>query len=182
MSRLIWLLILWIVLCVPCGGAVAQSSSGGNATELAPLLQQNRLIAQVAREDPDSLWNLVSQISVLVTNPRAGGAARSGAVPTPSELAEIDANPALRLAYDRDPAATLALVRATHADLQRAHLRGQDQPRRIAMVVGNSGGGAWGTLTTTSNDAVLMARVLQQQGFEIAGGAALIDPDKPHLL
>ena len=182
MMRLVWLLIGWIALWVPCGSAVAQSPSGGNQVELAPLLQQNHLIAEVARKDPDNLWNLVSQISVLVTNPRAGGPARSGTLPTSSELAEIDANPALRLAYERDPAATLALVRATHAGLQRAQLRAQDQPRRIALVVGSRGGGAWGPLATTGNDAVLMARVLAEQGFEIAGGAALIDPDRAHLL
>jgi hypothetical protein len=182
MSRLVWLFIVLAGLCIPGGTVVAQPSSGGHAAELAPLLQQNHLIAEVAREDPDSLWNLVSKISVLVTNPRAGGPARSGTAPTASELAEIDANPALRLAYERDPAATLALIQATHAGLQGVHLRGQDQPRRVAMVVGSDGGGAWGPLATTRNDAVLMAQVLQQQGFEIAGGAALIDPDKAHLL
>lgn len=181
MSRLVWLLLGWMVLCVPYGLADAQSSPGGQVAELEPLLQQNRLIADVARADPDHLWSLVSKIGVLVTNPRASGPARSGAAPTPSELADIDANPALRLAFERDPAATLALVRAMHADLQRAHLQGQTQPRRVALVVGSRGGGAWGTLATTGNDAVLMADVLTRQGFEIAGGAALIDPDRAQL-
>ena len=182
MSRLVWLVIGWVALCVPCGSAIAQSPTGDPASALTPLLQQNRLIAEVAHKDPDNLWNLVSQISVLVTNPRAGGPARSGVTPSPSELAEIDANPALRLAYERDAAATLALLRATNADLQRVHLRGQDQPRRVAIVVGSGGGGAWDTLATTRADALLMARVLKQQGFELAGGDALIDLDKPHLL
>ena len=79
------------ILCafiVACGlatrhGAIKPQLTPVNA--LAPLLQQNRLLAEVARDDPDALWNLVSKISVLIKNPRDGGAARTAATPTQAE-------------------------------------------------------------------------------------------------
>jgi hypothetical protein len=182
MSRLPSILFALIAACGPAASGFAQSVPNGPASALAPLLQQNRLIADVARDDPDGLWNLVNKISLLTRNPRDGGAARTAATPTEAEAEQIAANPALRLLYDKDPAATLALLRATNEGLRRARLReDQEQPRRIALVVGSSGDGIWGKLATTQNDANLIAGVLAQQGFEISGGGALIDPDKPHL-
>jgi hypothetical protein len=183
MSRLLSILLAAIVTCGPIAGAMAQSTPNGPASALAPLLQQNRLIGEVARDDPDNLWNVVSKISILVRNPRDGGTSRTAATATQAEAAQIAANPALSLAYERDPAATLSLLRATNEELRRARLRvNPDQPRRLALVVGSSGDGTWGKLATTQNDANLIAGALTRQGFEISGGGALIDLDKPHLL
>ena len=183
MSRHLLILFAAIVACGPAVSAVAQSVPSAPASALAPLLQQNRLLADVARDDPDNLWNMVSKIGVLVRNPRDGGASRTAATPTPAEAAQIGANPALRLAYDTDPAATLALLRATNEELRRARLRvAQDPPKRLALVVGSSGDGTWGKLSTTQNDANLIAGALARQGFEISGGGALINLDKPHLV
>jgi hypothetical protein len=182
MSRLPSILCAFIVACFLAASAIAQSNPTNPVSALAPLLQQNRLLADVARDDPDGLWNLVSKISVLIRNPRDGGAARTAATPTQAEVAQIAANPALRLLYDRDQATTLALLRATNEELQRARLRNvQDQPRRVALVVGSSGDYTWGKLGTTQNDANLIAGALTRQGFELSGGDALIDPDKAHL-
>ena len=182
MSRLPSILFAFFAACGLAVTGFAQSAPTSPAGALAPLLQQNRLIADVARDDPDGLWNLVSKISLLTRNPRDGGAARTAATPTQAEAGQIAANPALHLLYDKDPAATLALLRATNEELRRARLReDQDQPRRIALVVGNSGDDTWGKLATTQNDANLVAGALTQQGFEISGGGALIDPDKPQL-
>jgi Caspase domain len=183
MSRLLLILFASIVAYGPAASAIAQSVPTTPSSALAPLLQQNRLLADVARDDPDNLWNMVSKISVLVRNPRDGGASRTAATPTQAEASQIAANPALRLAYDQDPAATLSLLRATNEELKRARLRVvQDQPRRLALVVGSSGDGKWGKLATTQNDANLVAGALTRQGFAISGGGALIDLDKPHLL
>ena len=182
MPRLASILFAFSVVCGLAASAIAQSVPSGPTSALAPLLQQNRLLADVAREDPDDLWNIVRKISVLVRNPRDGGAARTAAPPTPDEVAQINANPTLQLLYDKDPAATLALLRATNEGLRRARLQeAQDQPRRLALVVGSSGDATWGKLATTQNDANLIAGALARQGFELSGGGALIDPDKPHL-
>jgi hypothetical protein len=193
-SLLLGLFVAWIPLSVaplsvaplsvaplsvaPLSVALAQSSPGRPDDTL---LSQNELLAEVARKDPDYLWTLVTQLGVLVTHSRNGGAARSGAAATQAELTEIDANPALRLAYTRDAFTTLALLRATHDDLRRAQRQEQSKSKRLALVVGSSGDARWGKLTTTTNDAGLVADVLAQQGFALSGGAPLIDPDKPHL-
>jgi hypothetical protein len=119
MSRLPSILCAFIVACGLATSAIAQSNPNAPVSALAPLLQQNRLLADVARDDPDNLWNIVSKISVLIRNPRDGGAARTAATPTQAEAAQIEANPVLRLLYGRDSAATLALLRATNEELQR---------------------------------------------------------------
>ena len=184
MSRLLAILFAAIVAFGPVVSADAQSAPNSPTRVLAPLLRENGLIAQVARDDPENLWTLVTKINVLTTNPRDGGASRTAATPTRDEVAQLTANPALQLAYERDPAATLVLLRATNEELRRARLRGasEDPPKRLALVVGSSGDATWGKLATTRNDANLVADALTRQGFEISGGGALIDPDKPHLL
>jgi hypothetical protein len=183
MLRLFAILFASALIFGPSASAFAQQAQNSPADELAPLLKQNRLIGEVARSNPDDLWNLVTKIGVLATNPRDGGTSRTAATPTSMEIAQIQANPALRLAYQSDPAATLALLRATNEELGRARLRqAQDHPRRLALVVGSSGDGVWGKLATTQNDSRLIADALTRQGFEISGSGALIDPDKPQLL
>jgi hypothetical protein len=183
MLRLVAILFIAVTVCGQAGSAFAQPVSAVPAGEVASLLQQNRLVAEVSRDDPADLWSLVRKISLLVTNPRDGGAARTSARPTPAEASQIAENPALQLAYSRDPAATLALLRATNEDLRQARLGASlDRPRRVALVIGSGGDEAWGKLATTRNDATLVAATLARQGFEISGGGAVIDPDKPHLL
>jgi hypothetical protein len=183
MLRLVAILFIAVTVCAQAGGAVGQPVSAAPAGEAAALLQQNRLVDEVARDDPADLWSLVRKISLLVTNPRDGGAARTAARPTPAEASQIAENPALQLAYSRDPAATLALLRATNEELRQARLNAsQDRPRRVALVIGSSGDEVWGKLATTQNDATLVAATLARQGFEISGGGAVIDPDRPHLL
>jgi hypothetical protein len=183
MLRLVAILFIAVTVCSQAGNALAQPVSGVPAGEAASLLQQNRLVDEVARDDPADLWSLVRKINLLVTNPRDGGAARTAARPTPAEAVQIAENPALQLAYSRDPAATLALLRATNEDLRQARLNASpDRPRRVALVIGSSGDEVWGKLATTQNDATLVAATLARQGFEISGGGAVIDPDKPHLL
>ncbi len=183
MLRLVAILLIGLMACGRAGGASAQPVSADPAGDVASLLQQNRLVDEVSREDPADLWSLVRKIGLLVTNPRDGGAARTAAKPTAAEASQIAENPALQLAYSRDPAATLALLRATNEELRQARLNtGQDRPRRVALVIGSSGDEVWGKLATTQNDATLVAATLARQGFEISGGAAIIDPDKPHLL
>jgi hypothetical protein len=183
MLRLVTILFIAVTVCSQAGSVLAQPVSAAPAGEAAALLQQNRLVEEVARDDPADLWSLVRKISLLVTNPRDGGAARTAARPTPAEASQIAENPALQLAYSRDPAATLALLRATNEELRQARLNAsQDLPRRVALVIGSSGDEAWGKLATTQNDATLVAATLAREGFEISGGGAVIDPDKPHLL
>jgi hypothetical protein len=183
MWRLVGILFIAVTVCSQAGHALAQPVSAAPAGEAASLLQQNRLISEVSRDDPADLWSLVRKIGLLVTNPRDGGAARTAARPTPAEASQIAENPALQLAYSRDPAATLALLRATNEELRQARLNAsQDRPRRVALVIGSSGDEVWGKLATPQNDAALVAATLARQGFEISGGGAVIDPDKPHLL
>jgi hypothetical protein len=183
MPRFLPTLIASATMCGFAGNAIAQSPPNVQAKEIAPLLEQNRLVADVARADPNGVWDLVRRINILTTNQRDSGPSRAGSSPTPAELAQITANPALHVAYERDPAGTLALLRVTNEELQRARLRDeQAQPRRLALVVGSSGDTVWGRLATTRNDANLIAGTLATQGFELVQGGALIDPDKPHLL
>jgi hypothetical protein len=183
MSRLPSILFAALAAYASAGSAIAQPVGQNPSTTLAPLLQENRLIGDVARDDPDNLWNVVRQIHILMRTPRDSGAARTVAAPTESEAAQIAANPALRLGYENDPAATLVLLQSTNKELIRARLRGdQDQPKRVALVVGSRGDGVWGKLATTKNDANLIANALTQQGFAVSGGNALIDPDKARLL
>jgi hypothetical protein len=183
MQRILAILLTCIIACCLARRANAESAPNIPDRDVASLLAQNRLLADVARDDPADLWTIVQKLNVLATNPRDGGASRAGSTPTPAETAQIAANPALRLANDNDPAATLALLRTTNEELRRARLRDrQSQPRQLALVIGNSGDAKWGRLATTSNDARLIARTLAGQGFELLGGHALIDADKPHLL
>jgi hypothetical protein len=183
MWRLVAILFIAVTVCGQAGSAIAQPVSAAPAGEATSLLQQNRLVDEVSRDDPADLWSLVRKIGLLVTNPRDGGAARTAARPTPAEASQIAENPALQLAYSRDPTATLALLRATNEELRQARLNAsEDRPRRVALVIGSSGDEVWGKLATTQNDATLVAATLARQGFEISGGGAVIDPDKPHLL
>ena len=51
--------------------------------------------------------------------------------------------------------------------------------KRIALVVGNSAYRNVAPLTNPANDAALMAETLRDLGFELVGGSAQIDLDKP---
>lgn len=182
MSRLLAILLLCIMLCCPSLEASAQSKPS-SVPPTIPLLQQNPLIAEVARKDPDGLWDLVSRLNVLTTAGRDSGPARSASAPTGAEAAQLDTNPALALAYKNDPGATVALLRAANLTLERAHLRqARDAPKRLALVVGSAGDQNWGKLATAANDANLLADTLTRRGFALFGGHALIDPDRPQLL
>src|SRR5262245_31882397 len=126
------------------GGQAAGLSAQPPPTQTAHLIEQNQLVAEVARRDPDGLWSLVRELQILSTGRRDGGPARAGSVPSSAEAAQIEANPALRLAYRNDPAATLALLRSTNEALRRAELRDAAQPtRRVALIIGSSGDGTW---------------------------------------
>lgn len=181
MSRLLSFLFALVVICGPITRAPAQSDSKEPAGEFSALLQQNRLIADVARDDPDGLWALVRKLQILTTARRDGGASRSGSTATPAEAAQIEENPALRRAHSKDPAATLALLRSTNEALRRAQLR-QMPARRVALVIGSGGDAAWGRLATARNDANLIATALSRQGFDLFEGRPLIDPDRRRLL
>ena len=84
MLRLVAILFTAVTVCGQAGSTFAQPVSTAPAGEAATLLQQNRLVDEVARDDPADLWSLVRKISLLVTNPRDGGAARPAARPTPA--------------------------------------------------------------------------------------------------
>jgi Caspase domain len=51
--------------------------------------------------------------------------------------------------------------------------------KRIALVVGNSAYRNVPPLTNPANDAKLIAETLQSLGFELVGGSAQLDLDKP---
>jgi uncharacterized caspase-like protein len=51
--------------------------------------------------------------------------------------------------------------------------------KRVALVVGNSAYRNVPPLTNPANDAKLIADTLQSLGFELVGGSAQIDLDKP---
>jgi uncharacterized caspase-like protein/uncharacterized protein len=51
--------------------------------------------------------------------------------------------------------------------------------KRVALVVGNSAYRNVAPLTNPANDAALMAETLRELGFELVGGSAQIDLDKP---
>lgn len=55
------------------------------------------------------------------------------------------------------------------------------EERRVALVIGNSAYQHVTALTNPANDAKLMAGVLSALGFELVGGAAQLDLDKPAL-
>jgi hypothetical protein len=169
------------MLCGPIGNTVAQPSPSGGAAG-AQLIQQNPLVADVAQRDPDGLWGLLRKLEILTTARRDGGTSRSASAPTAAEAAQIQANPALSLAYRNDPAATLALVRSTNEALRRAKIRDAQIPaKRLALVIGSNGDGTWGTLTTPRNDAHLIASALVGEGFELFEGHVLTDPDRQRL-
>lgn len=181
MRGLLTHLLVCIVLCGPWADAMAQSTpDSGKIT--GPLLQQNPLIADVAHNDPDGLWSLVSRLEVLTTARQDSGSSRGDPSLTPSEAAQINANPAFRQAYAQDPGATVALLRASNDALRRAQLRDMHDPPRLALVIGSSGDRDWGRLPSAANDANLVAGALARRGFDLVGGHALIDPDRAQLL
>ena len=96
-----------------------------------------------------------------------------------ASLAQLVANPVFGQADRNDPAATLDLLREANEELRKARLQGaQDQPKRLALVIGSGRNIAWGQLTTTANDANLIASTLRKVGFALFTGAAVLDPDR----
>ena len=182
MLRLLSLILLACVLLdSPLGSATAEPTAIGSIAKQPS--QQNPLIDDVARNDPDGLRNLLRRLEILSTGQRDSGPARSGSAPTEAEAAQIDANQLLRRAYVTDPAATLALLRTTNDALARARSRDVSQPnRRLALVIGNSGDAAWGKLGNAANDANLIAGALTAQGFELFQGHAWVELDRSQLL
>jgi Caspase domain len=174
------MLLACVMLSSPFGGAIAQSKP---TVVVKSVTQQNPLIDDVARNDPDGLRNLLQRLEILTTGQRDSGPARSGSTPTAQESAQIAANPLLSEAYAKDRAATLALLRATNEELDRARRREPlEQHRRVALVIGNSGDRTWGTLDTAGNDAALITNVLLRQGFEVFAGHPWLDLDRRQLL
>lgn len=53
--------------------------------------------------------------------------------------------------------------------------------RRVALVIGNSNYASMPRLSNARNDAVAIARQLIDSGFEVVGGAAQLDLDKPRM-
>ena len=145
------ILLTCVMLSSPFGGAIAQSKP---TVVVKDVTQQNPLIDDVARDDPDGLRSLLQRLEILTTGQRDSGPARSGSTPITQELAQIAANPLLSEAYAKDHAATVALLRATNEELDRARRREPvELHRRVALVIGNSGDRAWGLLDTAGNDA-----------------------------
>jgi hypothetical protein len=180
MPALLLILLACVMLCNPLMGATSESPP---ADKLQEIVRQNPLIDEVARSDPDGLRSLLRRLSILTTGSRDSGPPRSGSIASTTELAQIAINPLLSLAYSNDPAATVGLLRATNAALDRAQVRGHaDAHRRLALVIGNSGDTGWGTLATPANDARLIASALAQQHFELFGGHAWLDLDRRQML
>jgi hypothetical protein len=174
------ILLTCVMLSSPFGRAIAQSKP---TVVVKDVTQRNPLIDDVARNDPDGLRALLQRLEILTTGQRDSGPARSGATPSAQESAQIAANPLLSEAYTKDRAATLALLRATNEELDRARRREPLEPhRRIALVIGNSGDRAWGMLDTAGNDAALISNALLRQGFEVYSGHAWLDLDRRQLL
>jgi hypothetical protein len=145
------ILLTCVMLSSPFGGAIAQSKP---TVVVKDVTQQNPLIDDVARDDPDGLRSLLQRLEILTTGQRDSGPARSGSTPITQESAQIAANPLLSEAYAKDHAATVALLRATNEELDRARRREPvELHRRVALVIGNSGDRAWGLLDTAGNDA-----------------------------
>jgi hypothetical protein len=145
------ILLACVMLSSPFGGAIAQSKP---TVVVKDITQRNPLIDDVARNDPDGLRSLLQRLEILTTGQRDSGPARSGSTSTAQESAQIAANPLLSEAYTKDRAATLALLRATNEELDRARRREpMEQRRRVALVIGNSGDRTWGLLDTAGNDA-----------------------------
>jgi hypothetical protein len=174
------ILLTCVMLSSPSGGAIAQSKP---TVVVKSATQQNPLIDDVARNDPDGLRALLQRLEILTTGQRDSGPARSGSTPTAQESAQIAANPLLSEAYTKDRAATLALLRTTNEELDRARRsEPTEQHRRIALVIGNSGDRTWGMLDTTGNDATLISNTLLRQGFEVFAGHPWLDLDRRQLL
>jgi len=174
------ILLACVILSSPFGGAIAQSKP---TVVVKDVTQRNPLIDDVARNDPDGLRALLQRLEILTTGQRDSGPARSGSTPTAQESAQIAANPLLGDAYTKDRAATIALLRATNEELDRARRRDpMEQRRRVALVIGNSGDRAWGMLDTAGNDAALISNALLHQGFEVYAGHAWLDLDRRQLL
>ena len=175
------ILIAGVAASVVAASVVAAQPAGDNASRvLAPLTEKNPLIGDVARQDPDGLLNLLSKLQFLMTN--HGAPARAGSPPTQAETAQIAANPAFGQAYRNDAAGTLVLLREVNEALRKSRQGADlDQPRRLALVVGDSGDETWGKLGNATHDAELIARTLKSLGFELVTGGGLIDPDQADL-
>jgi hypothetical protein len=174
------ILLACVMLSSPFGGAIAQSKP---TVVVKDVTQRNPLIDDVARNDPDGLRGLLQRLEILTTGQRDSGPARSGSTPTAQESAQIAANPLLSEAYAKDRAATVALLRATNEELDRARRREpMEQRRRVALVIGNAGDRTWGLLDTAGNDAALISNALLRQGFEVYAGHPWLDLDRRQLL
>ena len=175
------LLVFLVISILALGDAVsAAPAQPANDNPLTLLAEKNPLINDVARQDPDGLLNLLSKLQFLMTN--RGAPARAGSPPTTAESAQIAANPAFSQAYRNDAAGTLVLLREVNEALRKSRQGGElDQPRRLALVVGDSGDETWGKLGNATHDAELIAQTLKSLGFELATGGPLIDPDQAHL-
>jgi hypothetical protein len=53
--------------------------------------------------------------------------------------------------------------------------------KRVALVIGNSAYRSVARLDNPTNDARLMAKTLRSLGFDLIGGEAQVDLDKPHF-
>jgi Caspase domain len=160
---------------------VGRPAGPDNASQGMILLRkQNPLIDDVARIDPDELWNLLSKLEFLTTN--HGAPARTGAPPSVDEGSQITANQAFSQAYKNDPGGTLVLLREINEAMRKARQGSElGLPRRLALVVGDSSAEAWGKLGNANHDAALIAQTLKTLGFDLVSGGALIDPDRFHL-
>lgn len=177
MSRI---LAMFVALIIAVGSSGPTLAQGGQDAATQSLRQQNPLIDNVARTDPDGLRELLSKLEFLIAN--RGSPARTGSRPTPAEAAEIAANPAVGRAFQNNPDETLILLRQTNEALRKARLGAElGKPRRLALVVGDSGNETWGRLDNARNDADLIARTLKTLGFDLVTGGPLIDADRGHL-
>jgi hypothetical protein len=128
-----------VTLSSPFARAIAQSKP---TVVVNNVTQENPLIDDVARNDPDGPRGLLQRLEILTTGRRDSGPTRSGSTPTAQESAQCAANPLLSEAYTRDRAATLARLRATNEELDRArHREPLGQQRREYSIGAQSGAG-----------------------------------------
>jgi hypothetical protein len=107
MSRLLAALCACVILYMAPAAGIAQS-----APTTATVLKLNPLVAEVARVDPDEVWDLVRRLQIAGAGPsRSSGSGRGSDQPIAGEANQIAANPLFAAAFAKQPSETLGILR-----------------------------------------------------------------------
>jgi hypothetical protein len=119
LRRSLWLAFL-IVCASPCTG-FGQAAEPGKAPDSATvIILQNPTLTALNRIAPDRAAAFAFKIGSWGNGRQQDSLRGDDATPTPSERAEIEANPDFKLAFKHYPLATLTLLRSANEILRKA--------------------------------------------------------------